>query len=348
MTKMTKRFALAGVAAAVLTGAAVALPAQAEESTPVETSPDGSCYVQVNASWSTKSYLYPGTGNVERDPKTLTTDINGDYIGDAAIDGWTGSDSRFWPEDGPLGTDGWFDHSGTPNFRVIVGSAVPLSDATATIKLENATVEPGATWIAKQPAGAATPERFKQLTVDGLGNPVASDATTVTWELGTLNANTTAVADEEGNITLQPAEGEEVQGSSAMFFFEPVRDSALDETKEPVTAELTVTGTYEMSVPCPAPETTPEETPLPTDTDEPTSTPTETEAPSTEVPATTEAPAPSESAAPAPSDQAGKGDKNAGGLATTGAAGLPALIAAAVATIAGGSVFMLRRRKADA
>ncbi len=340
MTKTNKRFAVASVAAMVLAGAVVALPAQAAEgedaSSPVQTRADGSCYSEFEVNWSRKAYLYPATRDVSRDEQVVPKDTSGQYLGSAAVDGWTGIHPEKLKKDPSL-QDGWYEESGRPWFRIIPGSVVTLKDAKATITLENATVTPGETWTPEQPGKNATPDTFKHLTVDGLQNPVATSETTIEWELGTLNANTTAVQDEDGNVTLETPEGEGLQGSSATFTFKAVRDSALDNTKEAVTAELVITGTYEATVPCPAPETTPEETPLPAETEEPAPSATETEAP-----------LPTETQSVAPSAAAGKGGKNAGSLAATGAEGLPALFAVAAAAVAGGAAFMLRRRKADA
>ncbi|MDR8018926.1 hypothetical protein [Nesterenkonia aerolata] len=83
MSRTMKRAAAAGIfAASAMVASLLAAPASAapEENAPAE---GETCYETRDFRWSSNSYLYPGVGNVERDPKII------DEGGDVSIDGWS-------------------------------------------------------------------------------------------------------------------------------------------------------------------------------------------------------------------------------------------------------------------
>lgn len=287
------------LAAAILLGVGVwAAPALADTGADEPESPE-ICTEAVTITWTATSHLYSTSSDVERDPKTI------DYDGDVAIDGWASGVPR--GEEG-VGVDGWGD-GGVANFRAVIGTTVPLENASASIAVENGTLlsigEP------YTPAGGATPDRYKVLPVDPL--PL------VQGEVGG--------AEIALGIGEMPAEGPEAGSSLGLNF--SVDPTDRESTETPVTVTLTVTGDATVIVDCPEP---------PVETTEPPVETTEPPVETTEPPVETSEP-PVDTADPQPiPTQTQSQPKQDRPLAATGAQNFGALAGAAVVLLGVGAL----------
>ncbi|MGW9825562.1 LPXTG-motif cell wall-anchored protein [Brevibacterium pityocampae] len=218
--------ATAGAAVLAL-GAAV--PTNADTTgTPAENS-DAVCEVAQKVTWTATSTMVPGQ-NVEHEPKSITHD------GDVAIDGWWAGGQEIEGE-GEAGIDAWTE-AGTPHFRVVVGTTVPLENVHATVKVdpENPDDQPNFTFnepgAPQSPALAATPDRYRAIPITDLVDPTLANEQ-IDWgitESGTMPANPDA---------------NPVEGSSAMFNVSgDLTDPEAMEPDDELRLTLELTGTY--------------------------------------------------------------------------------------------------------
>lgn len=219
--------ATAGAAVLAL-GAAV--PTNADTTgTPAENS-DAVCEVAHKVTWTATSTMVPGQ-NVEHEPKSITHD------GDVAIDGWWAGGQEIEGV-GEAGIDAWTE-AGRPQFRVVVGTTVPLENVHATVKVdpENPDDQPNFTFnepgAPQSPALAATPDRYRAIPITDLVDPTLANEHQIDWgitESGTMPANPDA---------------NPVEGSSAMFNVSgDLTDPEAMDPDDELRLTLELTGTY--------------------------------------------------------------------------------------------------------
>lgn len=226
------RSLVAASAGATLLAFGAAVPTNADTGTPAENSGDV-CEVVEDIVWKATSTIVPGE-NVKHLPKEITHD------GDVAIDGWWQNPQAI-DGVGDAGIDAW-EEAGTPNFRVIFGTTVPLHDVDVDVMMETDGVEFDEPGASISPAAAATPERYKKIVLDDLENPVKASESRIDWGVT-----------ESGEMPAVPnANPELAQGSSAQF---SVRGDLLDpeamdeDGVEEIRISMTVTAkhtTYAM------------------------------------------------------------------------------------------------------
>lgn len=131
------------------------------------------CQVQ----WTTTSYMDPGKNVSDRDKDVFVCpgiDCGQLSCGDVALDGW--------------------HHNKIPQIRVVVGSLVEVKNVKVTVFAASANIMSFSTTYSAlvSPAGGATPEAYKQVTITNLPAPVRIDDKTWEWNLGTIPAESSA------------------------------------------------------------------------------------------------------------------------------------------------------------
>ncbi|MCT1830316.1 hypothetical protein [Brevibacterium luteolum] len=211
--KSVKSLAVASATGAALLLSGVGISAAATDTSDNEPTNDGQVTCFDDFTWASQSTLHPGANDVVDRQKELT------HGADVAVDGWTGSRP---------GVDGW-DESGTPTFRIVVGTLSYLTDVNATIAyVGNDDAEFTGTNTLVSPAAGATPPEYKKKKLTNLVEP--------------------QLADDKKSFSCNITEDQILPKNSSASFNATGNKELLGDSTKPLTVKVTVTD--KIAVPC--------------------------------------------------------------------------------------------------